>query len=82
MPRGDWLMHKKPNKNNVNPEDVDASDPAQIILLTLAIYYVQEVEEAFEDIRKGNKLAMQQVGFYFLLVYNIHIYVIMSFIVF
>jgi dynein heavy chain len=43
MSRTDWLMHKKPEPN---PKE-DASDPAQIILITLAVYYVQEVEEAF-----------------------------------
>lgn len=57
MSRSDWLMHKKPGAENVNE---DSSDPAQIILLSLAIYYVQEVEEAFEDIRKGNPKAMVQ----------------------
>lgn len=38
-------MHKKPNPN---PKD-DASDPAQIILLTLAVNYVEEVEQVFRD---------------------------------
>lgn len=55
MSRSDWLMHKKPGNN---PNE-DASDPAQIILLTLAIYYVQEVEEAFHDIGNGNADAMR-----------------------
>jgi dynein heavy chain, axonemal len=51
MPRGDWLMHKKPDPN---PKE-DASDPAQIILITLAVYYVEEVEQAFRDMnREGN----------------------------
>ena len=39
MTRSEWLMHKKPEPN---PRE-DASDPAQIILLTLAVYYVEEV---------------------------------------
>jgi dynein heavy chain len=46
MNRIDWLMHKKPAPN---PNE-DSSDPAQIILLTLAINYVEEVEQAFRDI--------------------------------
>ena len=45
MSRSEWLMHKKPAPN---PKD-DASDPAQIILLTLAVYYVEEVETVFRD---------------------------------
>jgi len=48
MSRGEWLMHKKPAPN---PKD-DASDPAQIILITLAVYYVQEVEEVFRGFAK------------------------------
>ena len=47
MTRSEWLMHKKPG---TNPSE-DASDPAQIILLTLAINYVEEVEQAFRDIQ-------------------------------
>ena len=43
MSRSDWLMHKKPAPN---PKQ-DASDPAQIILLTLAVFYVEEVETVF-----------------------------------
>jgi dynein heavy chain len=46
MSRSDWLMHKKPEPN---PKQ-DASDPAQIILLTLAVYYVEEVEQAFRGL--------------------------------
>ncbi len=38
-------MHKRAAPN---PKD-DASDPAQIILITLAINYVEEVEQAFRD---------------------------------
>ena len=32
---------------------VDSSDPAQIILLSVAVYYVQEVEEVFNTFAKG-----------------------------
>ena len=46
MSRNEWLMHKKPEPN---PKE-DSSDPAQIILLTLAINYVEEVEQAFRSI--------------------------------
>eukprot|EP01033_Poteriospumella_lacustris_P002495 gene2501-1816_t len=56
MSRGDWLMHKKPAPN---PKE-DASDPAQIILLTLAIYYVEEVEQSFRDIQGGNPKALKE----------------------
>jgi len=45
MTRSEWLMHKKPEPN---PKE-DASDPAQIILLTLAVNYVEEVENVFLD---------------------------------
>ena len=45
MTRSEWLMHKKPEPN---PKE-DASDPAQIILLTLAVFYVEEVETVFRD---------------------------------
>jgi len=55
MSRDDWLMHKKPAPN---PNE-DGSDPAQIILLTLAIYYVEEVETAFKEI-KANPNAMKE----------------------
>jgi dynein heavy chain len=55
MKRGDWLMHKKPEPN---PKE-DSSDPAQIILLTLAVYYVEEVEQAFRDINTNNPNAMK-----------------------
>ena len=57
LPRSDWLMHKKPPNGS---SEAESSDPAQIILLTLAIYYVQEVEEAFEGIRMGNSKAIRQ----------------------
>lgn len=50
MTRSEWLMHKKPEPN---PKQ-DASDPAQIILLTLAIYYVEEVEQAFRKMNGPN----------------------------
>ena len=56
MSRSDWLMHKKPDPN---PKE-DASDPAQIILLTLAIYYVEEVEQVFREYAaKSNPNAMK-----------------------
>jgi len=45
LDRSSWLMHKKPAPN---PNE-DASDPAQIILLSLAIFYVKEVEQVFTD---------------------------------
>jgi dynein heavy chain len=44
-------MHKRPEPN---PKG-ESSDPAQIILLTLAVYYVAEVEQAFQDISDPNK---------------------------
>ena len=59
MTRSEWLMHKKPEPN---PKE-DASDPAQIILITLAVYYVEEVEEAFRAMvnpSKPNKEAMKE----------------------
>jgi dynein heavy chain len=46
MTRNEWLMHKKEGDN---PNE-DSSDPAQIILLSLAIFYVEEVETAFREI--------------------------------
>lgn len=46
MPRIDWLMHKDSRTGQ-------PSDPAQIVLLTLAVNYVHEVEEAFERMRTG-----------------------------
>ncbi len=46
LPRVDWLMHK-------DPQTEQPSDPAQIVLLTLAINYVHEVEEAFERMQSG-----------------------------
>ena len=46
MPRIDWLMHK-------NPRTGKPSDPAQIVLLSLAVNYVHEVEVAFERMRTG-----------------------------
>ena len=55
MTRSEWLMHKKPDPN---PKE-DASDPAQIILITLAVYYVEEVEQAFRDMEKNKPNAMK-----------------------
>jgi hypothetical protein len=45
MNRNEWLQHKI---NDTDP-NANSSDPAQIILLTLAIFYVQEVEQVFVD---------------------------------
>ena len=45
-------MHKMPEGSfgyGYDSKVADSSDPAQIILLTLAIYYVEEVEQAFRD---------------------------------
>lgn len=53
MNRSEWLMHK--DKKTGRP-----SDPAQIILLTVAVNYVQEVEEAFAKMGKGNAKAMDE----------------------
>lgn len=53
MSRPDWLMHKKPAPN---PNE-NSSDPAQIILLTLAINYVEEVEQVFRDMKASPKAA-------------------------
>ena len=39
--RVEWLMHRREGED-------EPSDPAQVILLILAVYYVQEVEEAFD----------------------------------
>lgn len=38
----------------------DASDPAQIILITLAVYYVEEVEEAFRGMKSNQPNAMKE----------------------
>jgi dynein heavy chain len=46
LPRIDWLMHRDPATGR-------PADPAQIVLLALAINYVQEVEEAFERLASG-----------------------------
>ncbi|CBJ30911.1 Dynein heavy chain family dynein heavy chain [Ectocarpus siliculosus] len=51
MSRPEWLMHK-------NPTSGRPSDPAQIILLTLAINYVSEVEAAFIEGQKGKQNAL------------------------
>lgn len=57
MSRSDWLMHKKPDPN---PKE-DSSDPAQIILLTLAIFYVEEVEQSLIDMTsKSNPNALKE----------------------
>jgi len=50
MPRGDWLMHKKEDGSG------NSSDPAQIILLTVAVNYVEEVEQVLlNTIGKGTQ---------------------------
>lgn len=46
LPRVDWLMHRDPATGR-------PADPAQVVLLTLAVNYVQEVEEAFERLACG-----------------------------
>jgi dynein heavy chain len=51
MPREKWIMHKKPEPN---PEQV-ASDPSQILLLVVAVYYVQEVEDVFSGFADPSK---------------------------
>lgn len=51
MSRSEWLMDK--DKKTGRP-----SDPAQIILLTLAVNYVGEVEQAFGKIAKGSPKAL------------------------
>jgi len=52
MTRPEWLMHK--DKKTGRP-----SDPAQIILLTVAVNYVAEVEDALNSISKGSPNALQ-----------------------
>lgn len=59
MDRSTWLMHKKPSPNSQE----NSSDPAQIVLLTLAINYVEEVEQAFRsmnDTASPNPNAMKE----------------------
>ncbi|KAK7241082.1 dynein light chain binding protein [Aureococcus anophagefferens] len=53
MERKHWVMAK--DEDGARP-----ADPAQIILLTLAINYVQEVEESFEKIEAGNEAALAE----------------------
>lgn len=53
MERSEWVLSK----------DVDSGrphDPAQTTLLVLAINYVREVEEAFEEISHGNSGALSE----------------------
>lgn len=65
MDRVEWIMHRMdgscalllPERN----DNVDPSDPAQIMLLVLAIYYVQEVEEAFAKLADGEVNAMKEI---------------------
>lgn len=51
LPRPEWLMHK-------DAETGKPSDPAQIILLVLAVYYVQEAEAALTAAEKGDPQAL------------------------
>ena len=59
LDRKDWVMHKNSEPDAMGivgrPEDA-----AQIILLGLAINYVQEVEESFRDMGSGNPKAMEE----------------------
>ncbi len=52
-PRSEWVLAK--NKESGRP-----LDPAQTTLLVLAINYVQEVEEVFDEIENGDKDAMRK----------------------
>lgn len=45
MNRSEWV-------NYTHPGEYDPSDPAQVVLLVLAIYYVREVEEVFQGIQE------------------------------
>ena len=47
MDRPSWLMHKDSKTN-------EPADPAQISLLTLAVNYVAEVEQAFAEMERGD----------------------------
>jgi dynein heavy chain len=58
MTRSEWLMHKKPAV--LDQKEGSCSDPSAIMLLTLAVNYVEEVEQAFFDITKGKKEAMKE----------------------
>lgn len=61
MSRSDWLMHKLPDGTfgyGYESKVQDSSDPAQIILITVAVNYVEEVEQAFRDMHSGNAKAM------------------------
>ncbi len=53
MSRPEWIMHK-------NPVTGKPSDPAQVILLTLAIYYAREVEEALTRVESGDDTSALQ----------------------
>ncbi len=53
MSRPDWIMHKHPVTGR-------PSDPAQVILLTLAIYYAREVEEALLRVESGDDASALQ----------------------
>ena len=49
MERKRWVMFQEGGR---------PADPAQIILLTLAINYVQDVEDAFGKMQEGNANGM------------------------
>jgi dynein heavy chain len=53
-PRKDWVMFKNSDLTKNRP-----ADPAQIILLVLAVFYVQEVEDAFVALEE-NPEAMKE----------------------
>ena len=53
MKRTAWLMHYDDKVGR-------PSDPAQIILLTVAVNYVSEVEEAFANLEAGNPQALAE----------------------
>jgi dynein heavy chain len=59
LERKDWVMFKRDEPDAIGKSD-RPEDAAQIILLSLAINYVQEVEESFRDIGNGNPKAMEE----------------------
>ena len=54
MERKQWVMFKEGGR---------PADPAQIILLTLAINYVQGVEDAFTKMQEGNANGADSASF-------------------
>jgi dynein heavy chain len=63
MDRVEWLMHRMDGSSKLYPPErndkSEPSDAAQIMLLVLAVYYSQEVEEAFEGLANGDVNAMK-----------------------